>query len=121
MRGALQVVLIVASFAAWSGVALAEDAKPRPSIELSLEERGPCSVIECVQITPQKRERILREINVIKRVLRNADNRPKLGELVRLHKLVTELINSDRLTLAALRTRAAAACTSSSTAASVLR
>jgi hypothetical protein len=102
--------LIAATLAALSSIAVAEGAKPQPAIELPLEERGPCSVIECAPIAPRKRALILREIELFKRVLRNADLRPKQRELIRLHQLVTELLLHDQLALAALRARADAVC-----------
>jgi hypothetical protein len=39
--------VIVATLLGSSSVALAEEVKPQPGVEMTLEERGPCSVIDC--------------------------------------------------------------------------
>jgi hypothetical protein len=84
-RGVLVALLLGSSSAA-----LAEDAKPTPGVEMSLAERGPCSVKECVAIERPLRRDITGRDRWKKRLRHNHPHRPDL--LLRLHHEYAEAL-----------------------------
>lgn len=97
MRGIWWAVLVTALLGT-SSVAFAEDAKPKPGIEMSLAERGPCSVKECGEI---ERPTLKRDVsggpNWRKNMRFGDPRRPDF--LLRLHYELFEKLRQQQRTL----------------------
>jgi hypothetical protein len=81
--------VLVALMLGSSTVAVAEDAKPKPSVEMSLAERGLCSVTECGPIKRPQRDITGRD-RWRHRLRHNDPHRPDW--LLRLHREYAEAL-----------------------------
>lgn len=105
MRCAVRAAIVAEMTSVWRGVlvawllgsghaALAEDAKPTPGVEMSLAERGPCSVKECVPIERPFQRDITGRERLRKNLQHNDPRRPDL--LLQLHRAYAQVLDNQQ-------------------------